>query len=58
MPEECLYTGDSDVDMMTGKRAGVLTVGALWGFRTKEELIANGADKLAASPLEILNYLA
>lgn len=37
-PEETIYCGDSDVDMLTGKNAGVKTVGVTWGFRDKEEL--------------------
>lgn len=56
-PEECVYLGDSDVDMKTGKGAGCLTVGVLWGFREKEELLANGADHLISHPLELLPLL-
>lgn len=56
-PEECLYIGDTDTDMQTGNRAGMITVGVLWGFREKEELRANGAKYLAAEPREILGYL-
>src|SRR5699024_12063908 len=32
---ECLYIGDSDVDMHTGKNAGMKTIGVSWGFRSK-----------------------
>ena len=53
-PEECFYVGDSDVDMKTGKRANCLTVGVLWGFRTKEELLSNGADHVISHPAELL----
>lgn len=42
-PEECVYIGDSDVDMQTGNAAGMTTVGVTWGFRTKEVLTTNGA---------------
>ncbi len=52
--EECIYVGDSDVDMKTGKRANCLTVGVLWGFRTKEELLANGADRVISNPIDLL----
>ncbi len=51
--EECLYIGDTDVDMQTGKNAGIYTIGVLWGFRTKDELFCGGADMLADSPNEI-----
>ena len=56
-PGECIYMGDSDVDMKTGKRANCLTVGALWGFRTKEELCENGADHVIAHPSELLKLI-
>lgn len=55
---ECLYVGDSGVDMRTAKNGGVYAVGALWGFRTREELEQNGADALAASPMDILNFIS
>jgi len=42
--EECIYVGDTSTDMQTGKNAGMYTVGVLWGFRDREELISNGAD--------------
>ncbi|MDF2595004.1 MAG: HAD-superfamily hydrolase, subfamily variant 3 [Clostridia bacterium] len=47
-PETCIYIGDSDVDMYTAKRAGVTAVGVAWGFRTEKELIAAGAQYMAA----------
>ncbi len=56
-PEECLYAGDTAVDMETGKRAGFFTIGVLWGFRDREELISGGADAVVETPTEILQYL-
>ena len=53
-PEECMYLGDSGADMQTGKAAGMYTVGVLWGYREKEELLKNGADYLVDSPEDIL----
>ncbi len=54
--EECVYVGDTGVDMLTGKNVGArLTVGVLWGFRTKEELLENGADVIVEKPKEILD---
>ena len=52
--EECIYVGDTDVDMQTGKNAGFYTVGVLWGFRDKKELEENGADFIVSHPTEIL----
>ncbi len=56
--DEVIYVGDTGVDMQTGKAAGAkLTAGVLWGFRTRDELLASGADVLVESPLEILELI-
>lgn len=54
---QCLYIGDTDTDMKTGRAAGLYTIGALWGFRTKDELVRTGADFVALNPLDILSCL-
>lgn len=55
--EDSLYVGDSGVDMQTGKNGGCFTIGVSWGFRSVEELLANGADALLDTPEEIFQYL-
>ena len=45
---ETLYVGDSDVDILTAKNAGLDSCGVLWGFRDAAELIGAGATHLAA----------
>lgn len=55
--EDILYLGDTATDMKTGKAAGAFTVGALWGFRKREELEESHADAMIAHPLELLGYL-
>jgi len=55
-PEQVIFLGDTKVDMKTAVAAGMLPVGALWGFRSAEELKANGAVALIASPVELLAY--
>ncbi len=52
-PSECMYVGDTAVDMETGKSAGFYTIGVLWGFRDREELLGGGADFIAEKPEEI-----
>lgn len=52
-PQECMYIGDTQTDMQTGRAADMYTVGALWGFRGREELIRGGADRLAEKPEEL-----
>ena len=57
-PEETIYIGDTNVDMQTGKNAGAkITIGVLWGFRTRDELVSAGADIIVERPLEILSLL-
>ena len=55
--KEILYLGDSGVDMKTAKNAGLTALGVLWGFRTKDELIANGADYTIEKVEEIWNFI-
>ena len=45
-PRGCLMIGDTKVDMLAGKAAGMKTCGFVGGFRGKEELIAAHADFL------------
>lgn len=56
-PEELIYVGDSDVDMQTARNAGMIPAGALWGFRTKEELASNGAEYLLGYPMDLVPIL-
>ncbi len=51
--EECLYIGDTNTDMMTGKNAGLDTVGVTWGFRTEEELRSYDPAYIVHHPSEI-----
>lgn len=52
-PAEIVYLGDTATDMKTARAAGMYPVGALWGFRTAEELEASGASRLVRHPLEL-----
>jgi haloacid dehalogenase superfamily, subfamily IA, variant 3 with third motif having DD or ED/haloacid dehalogenase superfamily, subfamily IA, variant 1 with third motif having Dx(3-4)D or Dx(3-4)E len=56
-PENFIYVGDTDVDMLTANSAGMYAVGASWGFRTKEELISSGAKYMLDYPLDLINIL-
>ena len=51
--ENCIYVGDTDTDMKTGKNANLYTVGVLWGFRGREELEKTGADAIVVTPEEL-----
>lgn len=51
------FVGDTDVDMQTAKNAGVKSIGVLWGFRDKKELLDNGADYIISKPSEIIDII-
>jgi len=53
-PQECLYIGDTAVDMTTGKNAGIFTIGVLWGFRDRKEIESAGADMVTDNVNDIL----
>lgn len=54
---EVLHIGDSSVDIATAKAAGVRSVGVVWGFRPREEIVAAGADFVAESAADILKIV-
>lgn len=56
-PEECVYVGDTNTDMITGKSSNMLTVGVTWGFRDREELEKHNADRIIDSPSELMGLL-
>ncbi len=56
-PDRILYLGDTGIDMQTAVAAGMFPVGALWGFRTKEELLENGAEIVIEHPRDLLDLL-
>ena len=57
VPEECLYVGDSEVDVETARRAGMDCASVLWGFRSREELETAGGKLFFNTPEELKNYL-
>lgn len=57
-PEACLYVGDAERDIIAGRRAGMATLAALWGYLGEEDRPAEwGADGLVAQPSEVLEWL-
>lgn len=45
--EETLYVGDSEADAFTAQNAQLMSIGVLWGFRTKEQLQSVGMQNFA-----------
>lgn len=52
--EDCLYVGDSDVDVQTAHNAGVKMCAVTWGFRSRDVLAAYHPDYFADEPAKIL----
>ena len=51
--ENCIYIGDSEVDILTAKNAGMVCLSVTWGFRKEAELIAAGGEYFVDDPLEL-----
>lgn len=54
---ECVYVGDSEVDIATARAAGIPCVSVSWGFRSRELLSERGAAKIIGKPSELLKEL-
>lgn len=53
-PQDILFVGDSNVDMLTARNANMVPIAVSWGFRPVSELIEHGAHKVIDSMEEIL----
>ena len=51
--ERCIYVGDSEVDVLTAKNAGMPCLSVLWGFRDREDLEEAGAEHFCHRPEEM-----
>lgn len=54
---QCIYIGDSEVDMMTGEEASVETIGVSWGFRDREVLENTKASAIIDKPSQLLECI-
>lgn len=54
---ETVYVGDSEVDVMTARNAGVPCIGCLWGFRDEATLKAEGAAAIISEPTKLLEAI-
>jgi phosphoglycolate phosphatase len=55
--EDFVFVGDSGIDMKTARNAGIFSVGVLWGYRSKQELLENGAREIVSSPDHLLKKI-
>lgn len=55
--DECVYVGDSEVDIETARRAGMDCISVAWGFRDEDMLRAEGAACIVRSAEELFEAL-
>lgn len=57
-PANCMYIGDSDVDVATARNAGMCPVSVSWGYRSYEFLRGLGDQPIARTVEELEHILA
>ena len=55
-PCECILIGDSDIDILTAKNAGIDALSVSWGYTDKAKLISSGAKNIIDLPIELIEY--
>jgi phosphoglycolate phosphatase len=55
--DNIFYIGDSEVDILTAKNAGLRVISVTWGFRLKDELKQYEPNFMVDSPFEILDII-
>lgn len=53
---ETALLGDTAVDIETANAAGICSMGALWGFRDRDELVKAGANYIVKTPEDVLKF--
>ena len=56
-PSDCIFVGDSEIDMETAVSAGCFPLGVSWGYRSEEIIHKAGAKGLIEEPGELLEYI-
>ena len=55
--KDCLFIGDSQVDIDTGYNAEIDSVGVSWGFRGRQELTEAGANDIVDNPAQSMEII-
>ncbi|MBK1791828.1 HAD family hydrolase [Persicirhabdus sediminis] len=56
-PAECLFIGDSTIDIQTAKNAGMANLAVTWGYHDRQRLIDEQPDNLVDSVAQLAQYL-
>ncbi|MBQ3040738.1 MAG: HAD family hydrolase [Clostridia bacterium] len=52
-PQNCIFVGDSDVDVRTAQNAEMISIGVLWGYREESVLKEAGVDFTTENPTDL-----
>ena len=55
-PKETYFIGDSEVDVMTARNAGMTPVVVTWGFRDREDLLCLDPDVIVDTPSQLQEF--
>lgn len=55
--EEAVYIGDSEVDLLTAANSEMDCIAVSWGFRGKDVLKSLGAERIADTTSEMLDFI-
>ena len=55
--EKCIYVGDSEVDVLTAKNAGVPCLSVLWGFRDRADMEEVGGSHFCEKTSDLVAKL-
>jgi len=55
--EDCIYIGDTEIDIQVARNAGIKSLGVLWGFRTQAMLEQENADFIASNIDEMIEII-
>lgn len=56
-PEDCIYVGDTEVDMQTAANSGIDFAAVAWGYRERSELEELKIEKIADTPEQLIDLL-
>lgn len=54
---ECVYIGDSQVDIHTARNLKMRSISVTWGFATRDVLLANDPEVMVDTPYEIIDLI-
>ncbi len=55
--EACIYVGDSEVDVLTARNAGVPCISVLWGFRDRACIEQAGGAHFCTHPAQLVTMI-